>query len=239
MEGYYEMLSGAEFFTYPSIREDVSVSMIARATTGKMGFEFLTGVVPQNHSSDKVTFFMISDIDLNQREPFDIHVNDRHLLTFHSNADGTLSVTNNPAGGDAEYILVKRDHNGDGIGAFRLTVPSSWIVKGERASITFMGHKKGANCWIMIFKAKDAVERIKKSVYHEAAFFIQQENDVLYVDAPLHFSGKQVYLISDGKKSEQQVFKTNGELAKASFTIEPPTEQLFHCVRSGRNGSRI
>jgi alpha-mannosidase len=46
LEGYQEMLSGSEFFSYPSIREDINVSMIARATSGKMGFEFLTGKVP-------------------------------------------------------------------------------------------------------------------------------------------------------------------------------------------------
>lgn len=65
IEGYSEMLSGSEFFLYPSIREDVNVSMIARATTGQMGFEFLTGQVPSNYKEETVTFFMLSDIDLN------------------------------------------------------------------------------------------------------------------------------------------------------------------------------
>ena len=226
IEGYQEMLSGSEFFTYPSIREDIGTSMIARATTGKMGFEFLTGIVPKNYASDRVAFFMISDIDLNQNESFDIHVNDKHLLTFNSNEDGTLSVTDNPGKGEAEYILVKRDHNGDGIGAFRLTVPASMIVKGKSAKLKFIGHNKGANCWIMIFKAKDAVERIKKSVFNEAAFEIKQRNDVLFVNAPIHFSGKQVYIISDGKKSKPKVFKAQGELSHASFTIKPPNNSF-------------
>ena len=52
---------------------------------------------------------MISDIDLNLRESFDIHINDKHLLTFNSNEDGSLTVTNNPGNGDAEYILVKKE----------------------------------------------------------------------------------------------------------------------------------
>lgn len=222
IEGYKEMLSGSEFFSYPSIREDISISMIARATTGKMGFEFLTGEVPKNHTSDKVTFFLLSDIDLNQSASFDIHVNDKHLLTFNSNEDGALVVTDNPGNGGAEYILVKRDQNGDGIGAFRLTVPASWIEKGKSARLKFIGHNEGANSWIMIFKAKDAVGRIKKSVANDAAFVIKQKNDVLYVDAPTYFSGKQVYLISDGETSTRQVFKTQGELSKASFAIKPP-----------------
>ncbi|MEO1009929.1 MAG: glycosyl hydrolase-related protein [Bacteroidota bacterium] len=222
IEGYSEMLSGSEFFLYPSIREDIGTSMIARATTGQMGFEFLTGVVPKMYASGHVTFFMLSDIDLNQNEPFDIFVNDKPLLTFRSNADGTLTITDNPGQGNAEYVLVKRDGNGDGLGAFRLTVPLGYLEKGQKVKVRFVGHKKNANCWIMIFKAKDAVERIQKSVEHEAAFVIKQKNDILYVDAPAHFSGKSLQIISDGKKSKRQTLKSQGELSKASFALQPP-----------------
>lgn len=233
IEGYTEMLSGSEFFLYPSLREDVNVSMIARATTGEMGFEFLTGEVPANYSSDSVTFFMLSDIDFNLRESFDIHVNDKHLLTFNSNEDGTLTVTENPGKGNAQYILVRRDGNGDGIGAFRLTVPTSFLEKGKSAKIKFNGHKKNSNCWVMIFKATDAVERIKKSVSDEAAFVVKQRNETLYVDAPTHFNGKQVYLISDGKKSKVKKFKAQGEMSKVSFNIAPP-KNTFSIVYDGK-----
>lgn len=233
IEGYTQMLSGSEFFLYPSLREDVNVSMIARATTGEMGFEFLTGVVPANYSSETVTFFMLSDIDLNLRESFDIHVNDQHLLTFNSNEDGTLTVTDNPGKGNAQYVLVRRDGNGDGIGAFRLTVPTSLLEKGKSAKIKFNGHKKNSNCWLMVFKADDAVERIKMSVSDEAAFMVKQRNEMLYVDAPTHFNGKQVYLISDGKKSMVKKFKAQGEMSKVSFNIAPP-KNTFSIVYDGK-----
>lgn len=226
IEGYREMLSGSEFFLYPSLREDINVSMIARATTGEMGFEFLTGEVPTDYAADSVTFLMLSDIDLNLRESFDIHVNDKHLLTFNSNEDGTLSVTENPGNGNAEYVLIRRDLNGDGMGVFRLTVPISQLQKGKSAKVKFVGHKKNSNCWVMIFKATDAVERIKKSVLDEAAFVIKEKNGVLYVDAPTHFEGKEVYLVSDGKKSKRKVFKSLGDLSKASFKIRPPKESF-------------
>ena len=222
IEGYKEMLSGSEYFLYPSVREDINVSMIARATTGEMGFEFLTGEVPANYASDKVTFLMLSDIDLNSGKSFDIHVNDQHLLTFNGNEDGTLSVSDSPGKGDAEYVLVRRDGNGDGVGVFRLTVPTSYLEKGKSAKVRFNGHKNNSGCWVMIFKATDVVERINKSVFNEAAFVIKEKNDMLYVDAPTHFSGKQVYVISDGKKSKRKVFKAQGELSKASFNIKPP-----------------
>ena len=226
IEGYAKMLSGSEFFLYPSLREDINVSMIARATTGEMGFEFLTGEVPENYTSENVTFLMLSDIDLNLRESFDIQVNGKPLLTFNSNEDGSLSVTDNPGKGAAEYILVRRDGNGDGIGVFRLTVPMAYLEKGQPAKVGITGHKKNSNCWFMIFKATDVVERIKKSVSDEAAFEIKEKNGVLYVDAPTHFDGKRVYVISDGKKSERKVFKAQGELSKASFSIQPPKKSF-------------
>ncbi|MEM9141673.1 MAG: glycosyl hydrolase-related protein [Bacteroidota bacterium] len=233
IEGYSKMLSGSEFFLYPSIREDIGTSMIARATTGEMGFEFLTGKVPGDYKGDQVTFFMLSDIDLNQNQPFDIFVNDQLLLTFHSKSDGTVVITENPGNGNAEFILVQRDGNGDGLGAFRLTVPMTLLEMGERAKVRIVGHKKNANCWIMIFKAKDAVERIQKSVVHEAAFVIKQKNEMIHVDAPAYFSGTKVQLISDGKKSKTQVFKAQGELAKASFAIAPPQDDFT--IRYGDN----
>ncbi|TWO34669.1 alpha-mannosidase [Seonamhaeicola sediminis] len=222
IEGYKEMLSGSEYFLYPSLREDMNVAMISRATTGKKGFEFLTGEVPKNYNKEVVNFFYLSDIDFNLRESFDIFVNDQHLLTFNSNKDGSLSVTENPGNGNAEYILVRRDANGDGLGAFRLSVPTSKIKKGESAKIKVIGRKKNSNCWFMIFKGTDVVERINKSVTEEMAFSIKQKDNVLYVDAPAHFAGKSIQLISDGKKSKLKTFKGQGELAKASFQINAP-----------------
>lgn len=226
VEGYHEMLSGAEFFSYPSIREDIGTSMIARATTGKMGFEFLTGKIPLDHTSDQVTFLFLSDIDLNQRASFDLQVNGKPLLTFHANEDGSLTVTDNPGNGNAEYILVKRDQNGDGIGAFRLTVPAYLVKKGEHTRLSMVGHHEGSNSWIMIFKAQDALDRIKKSVAGDAAFAIKQKKEVLYVDAPAYFAGKPVYCISDGITSNRKVLQTQGDLSKASFMLPPPKQRF-------------
>ncbi|NND80397.1 MAG: hypothetical protein HKN53_10900, partial [Maribacter sp.] len=142
-------------------------------------------------------------------------------------------VSDNPGNGDAQYVLIRRDGNGDGIGVFRLTVPTSMVEKGKSAKIKFNGHKKNSNCWVMIFKGTDVVERIKMSVSDEAAFVIKQKNELLYVDAPAHFNGKQVYLISDGKKSKLKKFKTQGEMSKASFNLAPP-KNSFSIIYDGK-----
>ena len=222
LEGYSEMLSGAEFFAYPSLREDVNVSMITRATTGEMGFELLTGTVPADFKPKTATFAFLSDIDLNQRHPFDVYLNGTRLLTFQANEDGTLRVSESPDQAQAEFLLIRRDANGDGLGLFRLTVPAGLLAKGEKARLRFVGHRKHANAWFMIFKADDVVERLRRSVESEAAFDIRERDGQLFVDAPAHFAGKPVYLVSDGKRSATNILKPIGNFSSAAFAIKPP-----------------
>ena len=138
IEGYSEKLSGGDY-NYPGLREDLGETMISRASTGKMAFEFLTGTVPSNYVDETVSFFFYSDIDLGNSEPYDVFLNGQPLLTFQANEDGTLKILNNPGNGNATYYLVKRDANNDGIGAFRLTVPTKSILKGPFSylSVTF------------------------------------------------------------------------------------------------------
>ena len=64
------------------------------------------------------------------------------MLSFQANEDGNLQILSNPGNGNAAYILVRRDLNGDGIGAFRLTVPISGVEKGEKVKVKVQGHAK-------------------------------------------------------------------------------------------------
>ncbi len=223
IEGYARTISGGEY-TYPSIREDITKSLISRASTGKMAFELLTHKVPENYDRQNATFFFISNIDLNLIEPYDVFVNDNPLLTFKAKPNGELEIINNPGNGLAEYILIERDGNGDGMGAFRLTVPVSSLKKGKAARIKVVGQNMGSNSWFMIFKANDAIERLRISAENETSFSIKQFNDQLLIDAPGHFAGKEVYIESDGKKSKKAVFNKQGDLAKASVKIAAPNK---------------
>lgn len=225
IEGYSQRISGGEY-NYPSLREDLGRAMISRASTGKMGFEFLSGKVPLNYDREKITFFFLSDIDLNLREPYDIEIYDQPLLTFQANEDGTLKILENPGNGHAEYLLYKRDHNGDGIGAFRLTVPVGLIKKGAPAKIKVTGHKSGSNSWFMIFQGTDVVSRLKVAAENEMAFSIIHDGEWLHIDAPGHFEGKIVQVISDEKKSKKATFKTDGDFAKATIKANPPKDHF-------------
>jgi alpha-mannosidase len=224
LEGFASKLSGGEY-QYPSLRDDVGQAMIARATTGKMAFEFLSSPVPSTINSPLTSFFFLSDIDLNLREPFDVFINDELLLTFRAQADGTLQTLHNPGQGKASYYLIQRDGNGDGVGAFRLSVPTSWLEKESAARIKVQGHKKGSNSWFMIFMTDDVIERLKHSALHEASFSIRQFQDELIVDAPAHFNNLELTMTCDQKKAMAS-FKLQGDIAKARFKLAPPKSKM-------------
>ena len=229
IEGFKAKNYGRDY-TYQSIREDVTKALISRASDGKLSFEILTNQIPNNYTKEKASYFFYSNIDLNIREPFDLFINDNFAVTFIANEDGTLKTINNPANVEVEYILVKRDANKDGLGAFRLTVPTQLVGKGKEAKIKVQGQKKGSRSWFMIFKADDVIEQLKISSLHEAAFSIKQSSDVLHIDAPAHFAGKTVYMESDGIISEKVIFRKQGDLAKATIKIDAPKEhfKLFY-----------
>ena len=220
-EGYAYKLGGGEY-DYPSLRDDHREAMIARATTGKSGFEFMTGKIAEDHEGDDVTFFFYSNVDLNKRLPYDIKVNDRPLLTFQAREDGSMEILDNPGRGEIEYFLVRRDLNGDGVGALRLTVSKSIVSNGAQAKISVYGHHKGSNSWFMIFKVPDAVSHLARTATQEVSFRIRQFNDMLLIDAPLRLAGQTIQLVSDNKKSKKITFKVQSELAKASARIAAP-----------------
>ena len=225
IEGFHSKIGGGDY-QYPSIRDEVNQHMISRASTGVMYFEFLTNAVPETHAGPTVTFAFYSNIDLNLRQPYDVFVNKELALTFIANEDGTLKILNKEDGTMAEYVLVKRDLNKDGVGLFRLTLPIAMTGKGKQARIKVQGHKKGSNSWFMLAKANNLLENLKMSAEEEASFSIKAKDGVMYIDAPTHFAGRTVQIVSDGKKSKKGIFKAQGELAKASITLKAPKKEF-------------
>jgi len=228
LEGYSEQIDGG-MYTYPSLRDDVRHSMIARASTGKVGFSFYTSTVPADFKEEMVSFFFYSDIDLNLREPYDIEVNGKPLLSFMPDENGNIQILENPGNGDAIYYIFRRDHNGDGVGAFRLIIPASMVQKGERARISVTGQAKGTNGWFMLFKVPNAIQWLKDVAQQDVSFSVKQFNDKLLVVAPMHLAGEKVSVISDGVESKEATFQLQGEMAKAELTASAP-EKTFQIL---------
>jgi alpha-mannosidase len=225
LEGYTEQIDGG-MYTYPSLRDDVRNSMIARASTGKVGFSFYTSTVPADFKEEMVSFFFYSDIDLNLREPYDIEVNGKPLLSFLPDEKGNIQIIDNPGNGDAIYYIFRRDHNGDGVGAFRLLMPASMVQKGERARISVTGQAKGTNGWFMLFKVPNAIQWLKDVAQKDISFSVKQFNDKLLIVAPAHLAGEKVSVVSDGVESKEAIFQLQGEMAKAELTALAPEKSF-------------
>lgn len=225
IDGFSIQTSGGTY-AYPSMRDDIRSAMIARASTGKKGFEFLTDVVPSDYNKEVVHFFFYSNIDLNNLEPYDIVVNGHPLLTFTPDEKGNVNVSNQVKNSDAKYYLYRRDGNGDGVGAFRLTVPVSMIKKGEKAKVYVVGQAKSSSAWFMLVKAPKCLGWLKKAALNDVSFSIKQFNKQLLVDAPAYLVGKKIALVVDGVKSPYVKFSKQGEMAKAAVRSLAPKKSL-------------
>jgi len=225
LEGFSEQIGGG-MYTYPSLRDDVRQSMIARASTGKVGFSFYTSMVPVDLKEEMVSFFFYSDIDLNLREPYDIEVNGKPLLSFIADEKGDIQIMENPGNGDAIYYLFRRDHNGDGVGAFRLLMPASMVKKGERVKVSVVGQAKGTNGWFMLFKVPNAIAWLKDVAQKDVSFSVKQFNDKLLIVAPMHLAGEEISVVSDGVESKAASFQLQGEMAKAELTASAPLKSF-------------
>jgi len=221
LEGYSEQIGGG-MYTYPSLRDDVRQSMITRASTGKAGFEFYTSTVPADYKADLVHFFFYSDIDLNNLEPYDIQVNGTALLSFRPDEKGNLEILDNPGNGNASFHMYRRDVNGDGQGAFRLSIPVDMLTLGQKARISVYGQARGTNAWFMLFKEPNTIQWLRDVAAHDVSFSVKQFNDKLLIDAPAHLVGLKVMVVSDGKKSKKAEFLLQGEMAKASLIAPAP-----------------
>ena len=233
LEGYSEQIGGG-MYTYPSLRDDVRHSMITRASTGKAGFEFYTSPVPADYKDDMVHFFFYSDIDLNNLEPYDIQVNGSALLSILPDEKGNLQIIENPGNGNASFYMYRRDVNGDGQGAFRLSVPVSMLSLGQKARISVYGQARGTNAWFMLFKEPHAIQWLRDVATQDVSFSVKQFNDKLLIDAPAHLAGEKVMVVSDGKESALAEFQQQGEVARASVIALAPREYLYHQVRARR-----
>lgn len=226
LDGYTSQTAGG-IYTYPSLRSEISEAMIARASTGKVGFDFLTSEVPADYSKDVVSFFFYSDIDLNLLNPYDVKVNGKPLLTFTAEKSGNLKISNQVAHADAQFLLIRRDGNKDGYGAFELNVPVTMLTKGEKATISVYGQNKGTNSWFMLFKAPNIKAWLANATAKEVAFVVKQVDNTLLIQAPEYFAGVKVNVVSDGKTSKKVTFKLDGDIAIATVKAASPKKTFI------------
>ncbi|MFC2123582.1 glycosyl hydrolase-related protein [Bacteroidota bacterium] len=235
IDGFSEKIQGGEY-GYPCVRKDCKTAMISRTSDGKTGFEFYTGVVPEDYEKKMISFFFYSDVDLNVHGVYDLYINDQPAFAFISSNE-TILTEENPAGGELKYYLVERDRNKDGIGCLTMTIPTSMIKKGERARIRVMGRKHNNFGWFMIFMCDDAVNHLKKSTESEAWYDINynQSSKTLSIEGSENLIGKEAKLFMLGKthnikfdrKNEAAFVSINTELRHGEIRLFNKTTEFF------------
>jgi alpha-mannosidase len=78
----------------------------------------------------------------------------------------------------------------------------------------------------MLFKVPHAIKWLKGAALNDVSFSIKQFNEQLLIDAPAHLEGEEVYVVSDGKKSNVGTFKLQGTLSKATVTSAAPQKSI-------------
>jgi len=225
----YNISTGANDFLYHSIRDDVTESLLSRATTGKMDIEWLTEKVPLDWNSREAGFLWIGAMDYGPvKKKFYFYVNDELKFIFHGEMEEEWEVKSDD-GGSLHFSVISYDQHGDPHGYMQLKAPASWITAGKALKLRVTGEKANNNVWYMTFKASDALEYLNKLVDYELWFDLVFENNGdncnILINAPIHFAGKNINYKIGSKSGNFELLE--GDLySHGSFILSDNFDEL-------------
>lgn len=225
----YKSSTGANGFLYHSIRDDVTESLLTRATTGEMDIEWLTEKVPQDWNENEAGFLWIGAMDYGQvKKKFYFYVNDELKFIIPGEMEEEWEVQSND-GGSLHFSVIQYDQHGDGHGYMQLKAPASWITPGKALKLRVTGEKANSNVWYMTFKAPDALEYLNKLTEYELWFDIVFENNEddckILINAPIHFARENIKY-NMGDKSGNFELTDRGLYAHGSFKVAYKLDEL-------------
>ncbi len=197
LEGYSQN-TGSNDFTYHCFRSDLSECLLTRCTTGNMAIEWNTQTVPINFKDEGVGFVWVAAIDLSSSgHIFDFYINNIKRFQIKSGSSDNWEISNEDRG-KLRYFGVKKEPWDESQGYMALWAPKSWIVPGKPVSIKIVGHGEDSQCWIIVYKAKDANNYLQNSVKFNswADISIEKgiETSLIKFNLPLSLSGKDLTL---------------------------------------------
>lgn len=167
-EGFSENL-GSNQFTYESIREDVTASLLTRTTNGEMAIEWLTGKIPPDWEGKAADFLWIAAMDKpNRDKEFFMYINGELKFVF-TNPSDHWEVTSDD-GGKLAFSVFMTDRHGDGHGYMFLHAPLSWLTPGEGLRIKVVGEAAETNTWCIVYQAPDALSYLHRAAEYEGWF---------------------------------------------------------------------
>ena len=197
LEGFSKSI-GENDFSYHSLRNDVTESLLTRCTNDGMPIEWLTQNVPEDHGNEGAWFVWLAAVDLtNTKQKFDVFVNDIKRFEFLTGNEKERRFEN-PEGGILEFTTIDLDQHNDGHGYMSLFAPADWITPGTPLKIKIAGEKAGSSSWIIVFKAEDVLSYLRNSVKYETwlnvALSFEGDNSLFSVSAPIVRDGKSYNL---------------------------------------------
>jgi len=166
-EGFYHNKGGNEFI-YQSLRDDITASLLARCTDGKMAIQWETAVLPSEISSESVGFLWLAAVDhTTEGKKFKMYINDKYFFTYTSSAE-QLREFRNDNGGVMGFTTISTDQHGDYHGYMWVSIPKKWLIPGKGQTIKIVGEAEGSQSWIIVYQAKDALSFLLNSAKYSA-----------------------------------------------------------------------
>lgn len=225
----YQTSTGANDFLYHSIRDDVTESLLTRATTGKMDIEWLTEKVPLDWNADDAGFLWIGAMDYGSvKKKFYFYVNDELKFIIPGEMEEEWDVQSND-GGILHFSVISYDQHGDPHGYMQLKAPAAWITPGEALKLRVCGESANSNVWYMTFKAADVLDYLNRLSEYELWFDLVfeniEDNCTVLINAPNHLAGKKInYQI--GNKSGGFELVERDLYASGSFILDSKIDEL-------------
>jgi alpha-mannosidase len=202
-EGFAKSI-GANDFIYHSIRTDINECLITRATDGQMAIEWLTSTIEENIVNEGSGFLWMAAMDIvSTPYTFDFYLNDKKRFTIRSGNSADWSIES-AEGGVLSFYNKENDHHGDAHGYMALWAPGSWLVPGVPQRIKIVGEAAGSNTWLIVYKAQDAAEYLKRSVEFDKWLNLKAvkegRNYKVTIVAPGYFAGEKLsFSVSNNK----------------------------------------
>ena len=229
LEGYAETVEGTTM-AYHNLREDCMNALITRTTDGAMAITWKTAVVPAEYTGENVTFFFLTGMDLRlDGHAFKLYVNDtvRFVHTSSNRTDWTLEGR---GGGTLTFNTFLIDVHKDAMGYMRMTVPASWLKKGEPATLRMVGDADDSPTWFMIFQCPDALDHLRRKAEHEFWVDAQVEDrgkkQDVSVRGPAFWAGQTLTMQVGAQKSVSVSFEADGDAAVARLQVRGRREAL-------------
>lgn len=220
-EGFQKNIGGNEF-SYQSLRDDVTSSLLTRCTDGTMAIEWETAFLPKDSIMDGAGFVWLAATDhTTEGKKFSVFINGQLRFTYISSGQQEKEFVN-AAGGKLGFTTVSTDQHGDLHGYMWAWLPKSWLVPGKAQTIKIIGEAAGSNSWIIVYQARDALSYLKNtakySTWAEFMVIAGKKEYQIVMQAPLSKAGEHIS-VESGKLKQNYILVAGNESSTVSFTL--------------------